>query len=138
MSDAWDGIDRRKSNVPKPAICDTSATDAAFWNYIVAQLETVNAKLNAIHTDNINHKSETSAIKRDVEEIKEAFPKDESGTVDFDGHHDYHWKLVEASKSWREIWVDVRKKVFGGVAWAVIVFVAYTAWEELKRRLSGA
>lgn len=134
MSDAWDGIDRRKSDVPKPNICDASATDAAFWNYIVAQLETVNAKLNEIHIDNVKHKAETSAMKGDIAEIKQAFPVDDAGKPDIDGHHDYHGRLIKASKKWSEIWQDVLKKVFGGIAWAIIIFVLYSIWEEIKRK----
>lgn len=131
MNDPFDSIEKPSII---PSLVDSSAIPV-FMNYVIYQLEVLNDKLNAIHIDNANHRSETSKIKKDVEEIKEAFPKDEGGIVDFDGHHDYHWKLVEASKSWHEIWVDVRKKVFGGVAWAVIVFIGYSIWEELKRRV---
>lgn len=42
--------------------------------------------------------------------------------------------LVESSKSWREIWFDVKKKVAGGVAWAVIVFFGWAIWSEIKHR----
>lgn len=42
--------------------------------------------------------------------------------------------LVESSKSWREIWLDVKKKIAGGVALAVIVFFWWAIWSEIKRR----
>lgn len=137
--ETWDGMDRRDAErrshyIPKPGP-EGGTSDAAFLSYIVAQLETVNAKLNAIHIDAINHRTETSVMKKSIDDIRAAFPKNEDGDPDIDGHHDYHWRLIEASKSWREIWIDVRKKIFGGVAWATVLFVAYAIWEEFKRKV---
>lgn len=131
MSDDWDGIDRRQQFTRR----HPEDPNAAFLEYISGQLECVNAKLNAIHIDNINHKSETAVIKQDVESIKKAFPKNSDGNADIDGHHDYHWKLVESAKTWNDIWVDVRKKLFGGIAWAIVVFVAYSVWESVKQEV---
>lgn len=130
----WDGIERRHSITPKPGSTE-GASDAAFLSYIVSQLEAVNAKLNAIHTDSINHRAETSHMEVMIHEIRKAFPKDEEGSPNFDGHHDHHWKFDQSAKSWKEVWVYVRKKVIGGVAWAVLLFILYSIWEEIKRRV---
>ncbi len=133
-NETWDGIERRHSVTPTPGT-HGGASDAAFLSYIVSQLETVNAKLNAIHIDTLNHRAETVRMEIAINDIKQAFPKDEEGLPDIGGHHDHHWRLIQASKSWGEIWMDVRKKVFGGMAWAVLLFVLWAIWEEIKRRV---
>lgn len=72
--ETWDGMGRRDAErrshyIPKPGP-DGGTSDAAFLSYIVAQLETVNAKLNAIHIDAINHRTETSVMKKSIDDIR--------------------------------------------------------------------
>jgi len=134
MDNPWDGVDRRELHIPS-SCGGGGGDDRALMTYIVTQLESVNAKLNAIHIDSVGHKAEMHIIKQDINDIKKAFPKTPDGEVDLDGHHDYHWKLVESSKTWNEIWTDVRKKLFGGIAWAIVVFVAYSIWESIKNEV---
>ena len=107
---------------------NAGTSDAAFLQYIVAQLEAINAKMDSMH-------AEHGEMKEDVKSIKEAFPKDEDGAHDFDGHCDYHDALIKNAKSWGEILQDVKKKVFGGIAWATICFIAYALWQAIKEDL---
>lgn len=112
---------------PKPG-SEGGTSDAAFLSYIIAQLEAINAKMDSMH-------AEHSEMKEDVKSLKEAFPKNEDGAHDFDGHCDYHDALIKNAKSWGEILQDVKKKVFGGIAWATICFIAYALWQAIKEDL---
>lgn len=130
MNDVWDGIDRRKS-----ADLMQSGQDSEMWRYVVAQLESTNAKLGAIHIDMVGHKADMQHMQQDVEEIKRAFPKADDGSRDYHGHHNHHDDIIKTSKKWSEIGTDVSKKVFGGIAWIVIVFIALAVWERIKATL---
>lgn len=123
-SKEWDGIERRRTEAPKPGQ-NGGMSDAAFLSYIVNQLDALNAKMDAMHNDHVRQAAAISGLES-------AIPKSPDGDPDYDGHHDYHYRLIESSKSWRDIMQDVKKKVFGGVTWAVIVFCAYAIWESIK------
>lgn len=120
----WDGIERRRNEVPRPGP-QAGTSDAAFLSYIVSQLDTLNQKMDMMHNDHIRQAAAISGLES-------AIPKSKDGTPDYDGHHDYHFQLIETSKSWREIWMDVKKKVFSGVAWLIVVFAGYAIWEAIK------
>lgn len=132
MSESWDGIDRRKS-MRTPTTPD--GTDGDLWRYMIQQFEMTNAKLNAIHLDMVGHKADLQHLHTDVEAIKKAFPKDDEGSRDFDGHRDHHDGLIRTSKRWSDIGNDVLKKLFSGLAWVTVVFIALSIWSEIKRRL---
>lgn len=120
----WDGIERRRTEAPRPG--DNGGTsDAAFLSYIVSQLDALNQKMDAMHQDHIRQAAAIAGLES-------AIPKSSDGSPDYDGHHDYHFRLIESSKSWRDIWQDVKKKLFGGIAWATVCFIAYALWETIK------
>lgn len=134
MSDsqtAWDGVDRRSTTTP----ITPQGAEGDLWRYLVAQLESTNAKLGAIHIDMIGQKADIQHLHNDVELIKRAFPKNDEGNRDYHGHHDHHDELIKTSKRWAEIGTDVAKKVFGGMAWLAVVFVAMAMWEKFKASL---
>lgn len=135
MIDAtWDGIERRKTPRPPPV---PPSSEGEFWGYVIGQFETLNAKIGALHMDMIGNKADIHHLHEDLESIKKAFPKDEDGSRDFVGHHDHHDGLIKASKKWSEIGTDVTKKLFGGIAWIVVVFVAMSIWEQIKSGING-
>lgn len=130
----WDGVERRRGAGVPPPTSAPNGLDTNILNYIVGQFAMIDAKLDDIHNDMSVQKSETSQIRADVNEIKRAFPKD-GGEPDYDGHHDHHDKLIKTSKKWSEIGTDVTKKLFGGVTWIVLCFVALAIWNEIVDRL---
>lgn len=135
MTDAtWDGVERRKTPRP-PQIQQNS--EGEFWSYVVGQFETLNAKIGALHMDMIGNKADIHHLHEDIEAMKKAFPKDGEGVRDFSGHHDHHDGLIRASKKWSDIGTDVTKKLFGGIAWIIMVFVAMSVLEKIKSSIKG-
>jgi hypothetical protein len=124
--DLWEGIDRRK----RPLI--PGGPEGKAWEYVIHKLEILEVKINAMHIDMTSHKMETHTMKTDVDAIKKAFPKDGDGLRDFSGHHDFHGDMIVHSQKWSDIWNDVMKKLFGGIAWVTVCFVAYSIWESIK------
>lgn len=63
-----------------------------------------------------------SEILTEVKKIHGAFPRDESGETDFDGHRQYHEAMIRAAEAqaafWNELKLDVVKK---GVWGAVVI-----------------
>lgn len=131
---SWDGIERRKTPRPPPA---PPTPEGEFWGYVRGQFETLNAKMGALHMDMISNRADIQHLHDDMESMKKAFPKDDDGMRDFLGHHDHHDGLIKASKKWSEIGTDVTKKLFGGIAWIIVVFVAMSIWEQIKSNIRG-
>ena len=128
----WSGEERRKSPTENERLLGM-VISAVHEN--TKALATIQAQLGAMLIENVNHKAETQVIKDDVEQIKRGFPKSGDGTRDFDGHHDFHQDYIETAKSWKEIWLDVRKKVITGTVWLTLCFLAYSALEAAKQQL---
>jgi hypothetical protein len=130
----WDGIDRRGTPlIPTGA----NPPNSEFWGYLVQQLQSLDAQMKAMHIDMVGQKATLNHVQDDVEEIKRGFPKDEDGGRDYDGHHDHHEQMIKSAKKWGDIWTDVAKKLFGGIAWVCVVFVAYALWDRFIRAVKG-
>lgn len=134
MSDLWDGVERRGEGrrPPPPA-----GVDSTLWRYLTEQLESTNAKLGAIHIDMIGSKADLHRLQSAVEDLEKAFPRNDDGARDYHGHYDHHDKLIKTSKRWADIGTDVAKKVFSGVTWVVLVFIAVAVWEQIKHSVSS-
>lgn len=123
----------RRAQAPTSA---TNGFDTNLLNYFVGQFSVITTKLEQVHEDMLAQKNAHTAMQGDIDEIKRAFPKHENGEdPDYFGHHDHHDKLIKTSKRWSEIGTDVLKKVFGGVTWIVLVFIALAVWNEIMNRL---
>ena len=133
MSDAWDGLERRVYPPPPPS----GSQESDMRQYLIGQFELLNAKIGALHIDMVGHKAEMQHLHADIEDVKRAFPKTDEGARDYHGHYDHHDGLIKASRRWGEIGTDVTKKLFGGIAWIVVVFVALAIWERIKASIKG-
>lgn len=133
MSDSWDGVERR-IYPPPPS---SPGADDGMRQYLIGQFELLNAKIGALHIDMVGQNAKIEHLQRDVDEITKAFPKTDEGGRDYHGHYDHHDGLIKASKRWGEIGTDVTKKLFGGIAWIVVVFVALAVWERIKSSIKG-
>lgn len=58
-------------------------------------------------------------ILAEMKSLKGAFPKNEDGTADFEGHRRYHDQLIKAAEAetefWRELKLDIAKKGMWGL-----------------------
>lgn len=97
--------------------------------------EVLNVKIEQLHSDMALNKSLIDDVHKDLEEVKKAFPKDEEGMRDYAAHHGFHFDYATSKKNWASIWLEIRKKIFSGAAWAVILFFCYAVWEAFKQEV---
>lgn len=58
----------------------------------------------------------------EVKHMRAAFPKDEDGEVDYDGHRKYHEHLIRAAEAQEAFWNDLKKEVIKkGIIGALII-----------------
>lgn len=68
----------------------------------------------------IEHKLDL--ILDEVKHMRAAFPKDEDGNVDYDGHRKYHESLIRAAEAQEAFWNDLKKEVIKkGIIGAMII-----------------
>lgn len=105
---------------------------------LLEKIEQLSSQVTATHLSLIESRAEIHKLREDfdnhakeeyvhIHAIMKAFPE-----RDFDDHHDYHDQKRKAAKSWSEIILDIKKKVFGGVVWAFLLAVGLAVWEYIK------
>ena len=75
------------------------------------------------------------SIERDLEQFKAAFPKNELGTADFDGHRGYHSRKIAEGQAMGEYKQEVTKKIVLGVIGLVFTVLGFIAGPALLRWL---
>ena len=76
-----------------------------------------------------------ASIERDFEHIKTAFPKNELGTADFDGHRGYHSRKIAERQVMGEYKQEVTKKIVLGAIGLVFTVLGFVAGPALLRWL---
>ena len=76
-----------------------------------------------------------ASIERDIEQIKVAFPKNELGNADFDGHRGYHARKIAEGQVMGEYKQEVTKKIVLGVIGLVFTALGFIAGPALLRWL---
>ena len=115
-----------------------SLTDKDLLLRMVDKLEQLSAKIDATHMSLIESRSELHKLKEEFDSHREeesqhihaimnAFPE-----RDFKDHFGYHEQKRKSAKSWSEITLDIKKKIFGGIVWAIILGTGIAVWEYLK------
>lgn len=74
-------------------------------------------------------------IEHDIEQFKAAFPKNELGTADFDGHRGYHSRKIAEGQAMGEYKQEVTKKIVLGVIGLVFTVLGFIAGPALLRWL---
>lgn len=76
-------------------------------------------------------KQEHEAMKEQLDEIlielrliNRAFPRDEEGNVDHEGHRKYHESLIKSAEAQEMFWQELRLEIAKKGTWALIVIVA--------------
>ena len=68
----------------------------------------------------IEHKLDLILVE--VKHMRSAFPKDEDGEVDYDGHRKYHESLIRAAEAQEAFWTDLKKEILKkGILGALII-----------------
>lgn len=61
-------------------------------------------------------------ILAEVKHMRSAFPKDEDGEVDYDGHRKYHEHLIRAAEAQEAFWNDLKKEIIKkGIIGAMVI-----------------
>lgn len=69
----------------------------------------------------IDHKLDL--ILDEMKSIRGGFPKNEDGSVDYDGHRRYHEQLIRAAEAQTEFWRELRLDIAKKGAWSLLVIV---------------
>ena len=70
-----------------------------------------------------------------IEQFKAAFPKNELGTADFDGHRGYHARKIAEGQVMGEYKQEVTKKIVLGAIGLVFTVLGFVAGPALMRWL---
>ncbi len=76
-----------------------------------------------------DHMEEEQAFRNLIEK---SFPKNRHGEADFEGHGDYHTKLIERAAKAELARERIVEKVAGGSLWALMLFMGIAALAYLK------
>ena len=76
-----------------------------------------------------------ASIERDIEQFKAAFPKNELGNADFDGHRGYHARKIAEGQVMGEYKQEVTKKIVLGAIGLVFTVLGFIAGPALLRWL---
>jgi hypothetical protein len=70
----------------------------------------------------IEHKLDLILVE--MRHMRGAFPKDEDGEVDYDGHRKYHESLIKAAEAQEAFWTDLKKEIIKkGVLGALVIAI---------------
>lgn len=70
----------------------------------------------------IEHKLDLILIE--VRHMRGAFPKNEDGEVDYEGHRKYHESLIKAAEAQEAFWTDLKKEIIKkGVLGALVICI---------------
>jgi len=62
-------------------------------------------------------------ILEEVKQLKRAFPKDEDGESDFEGHRRAHEQLITAAKAQTKFWEELRLDVIKKGLWGMLIII---------------
>lgn len=71
----------------------------------------------------------------EVKHMRSAFPKDDDGDVDYEGHRKYHESLIRAAEAQAEFWNDLKREVAKKGILAAIVIVLGLLWLGAQTKL---
>ena len=135
----WDGIDRRTAH-------EFSKFSSLMKEHVVEEMDRYDQILHKINMTTLASEKRhddthdridglTSTITQFMTEqagfisaIKKAFPKDDDGHPDYDGHRSAHLSWIKDSAEEKEFKSYVKKVVTGAVAIALLSWLASVIW----------
>jgi hypothetical protein len=98
-----------------------------------------------VFTDDQGVKRETSEelaieqkldlILSEIRRMRDGFPKDDAGAVDYEGHRKYHEHLIRSAEAQVEFWNELKKEVAKKGIIAVLVIVCGLLWLGAQAKL---
>ena len=85
--------------------------------------------------DEIGIERKLDLILQEFKKLEGAFPKNDSGEVDYEGHRRYHESLIRAAEAQAEFWSDLKKEVAKKGIIAVLVIVCGLLWLGAQAKL---
>lgn len=78
---------------------------------------------NLSQSDNAHLDKRSDEILAELRQINSAFPRNDDGSVDHDGHRKYHESLIKAAEAQEQFWRDIRMDVAKKGVWAALIIV---------------
>jgi hypothetical protein len=80
-------------------------------------------EMHLAKSDNAHIDKRFDEIMTELRKINGAFPRDDDGEVDHDGHRKYHESLIRSAEAQEQFWRDIRMDVAKKGIWAGIIIV---------------
>jgi len=90
-------------------------------------------RLETPEEQSIEHKLDL--ILAEMRHVRAAFPKDEDGEVDYDGHRKYHESLIRAAEAQEAFWNDLKKELIKKGLLGAIVIAIGLLWLGAQAKL---
>ena len=77
-------------------------------------------RLETPDEQSIEHKLDLILVE--IKHMRDAFPKNDDGEVDYDGHRKYHESLIRAAEAQEAFWNDLKQEIIKkGILGALII-----------------
>jgi len=80
-------------------------------------------EMHLAKSDNAHIDKRFDEIMVELRKINGAFPRDDDGEVDHEGHRKYHESLIRSAEAQEQFWRDIRMDVAKKGVWAAIIIV---------------
>jgi hypothetical protein len=90
-------------------------------------------RLETPEEQSIEHKLDLILVE--MRHVRAAFPKDEDGEVDYDGHRKYHESLIRAAEAQEAFWNDLKKELIKKGLLGAIVIAIGLLWLGAQAKL---
>ena len=88
--------------------------------------------------DEIGIERKLDLILHELKKLEGAFPRNDDGQVDYEGHRKYHESLIRAAEAQAEFWNDLKKEVAKKGIIAILVIVCGLLWLGAQAKLGIA
>lgn len=83
----------------------------------------VEGGMHLAQSDNAHLDRRFDEILAELRKINGAFPRNDDGSVDFDGHKRYHEEMIAAARAQTEFWRELRLDIAKKGVWGLLIIV---------------
>ena len=80
-------------------------------------------EMHLAQSDNAHLDRRFDEILTELRKINGAFPRNDDGSVDFDGHKRYHEEMIAAARAQTEFWRELRLDIAKKGVWGLLIIV---------------